>query len=69
MQGSVTVNVMYGSQSEKLPLLLVVAGNGPSLGRDWLQKIRLDWRALHHQRTPPPTKLQTILEVFKNELG
>ena len=73
VQGSVTVAVTYGSQSEKLPLL-VVAGNGPSLlGRDWLQKIRLDWRALHHLRTSPPTKLQTILdqhsEAFKDELG
>ena len=73
VQGSVTVDVTYGSQSEKLPLL-VVAGNGPSLlGRDWLQKIRLDWRALHHLRTSPPTKLQTILDqhsdVFKDELG
>ena len=43
VQGSVTVKVTYGSQQETLPLL-VVAGDGPSLlGRDWLQKLRLDW--------------------------
>ena len=47
---------------------------GPSLlGHDWLQKIRLDWQALHHLWTAPPTNLQTILdghkEVFKDELG
>lgn len=39
VQGSLTVDVTYGSQQQTLPLL-VVAGSGPSLlGRDWLQKI------------------------------
>ena len=73
VQGTLTVDVTYGSQQQTLPLL-VVAGSGPSLlGRDWLQKIRLDWQALHHLRAAPPTNLQTILDcheaVFKDELG
>ena len=73
VQGSLTVDVTYGSQQHTLPLL-VVAGTGPSLlGRDWLLKIQLDWRTLHLLRAAPPTQLQAILnrhsEVFKEELG
>ena len=73
VQGTLAVDVTYGSQQQTLPLL-VVAGSGPSLlGRDWLQKIRLDWRALNHLQTAPPTNLQAILDghsdVFKDELG
>ena len=42
--GSVSVDVEYQEQQEKLDLL-VVEGAGPTLmGRDWLHKIRLDWR-------------------------
>ena len=55
VQGSATVDVTYGSQSQKLPLL-VVAGNGPSLlGRDWIQKFSLDLQEL---KTGTPTQLQ-----------
>ena len=73
VQGSVTVKVTYGSQQETLALL-IVAGDGPSiLGRDWLQKLRLDWRALNHLRTALLSELQAILnqhkDVFKDELG
>ena len=47
LEGYITVEVSYGSQTQSLPLL-VVAGNGPSLlGRDWMMKIRLDWHSLH----------------------
>ena len=45
--GQVEVEVCYGEQRAKLPLL-VVAGEGPCLmGRDWLMEIRLDWREIH----------------------
>ena len=44
---SVSVNVCYKEQTIHLPLILV-AGSGPSLlGQDWLQHIRLNWKALH----------------------
>ena len=73
VHGCLTVDVQYKKQQQTLPLL-VVAGKGPSLlGRDWLQKIVLDWRSLHHLQAAPPTKLQAILDsrsdVFKDELG
>ena len=43
--GQVEVEVCYEEQQVKVPLL-VVKGEGPSLfGRDWLTKIRLEWRA------------------------
>ena len=41
------VQVNCGNHSAKL-LLYVVKGKGPSLivGRDWLEKIRFDWKAI-----------------------
>ena len=75
VQGSLAVDVVYGSQRETLPLL-VVSGNGPSLlGRDWLLKIRLDWQSLYCLKAAPPTvaNLQAVIDshsaVFKDELG
>ena len=70
--GTAMVSVEYRSQQEDLSLL-VVEGSGPSLlGRDWLEKIRLDWSALHSIRSQH-TVLNGILEkhsdLFKEELG
>ena len=69
--GQLTVKVRYQGQEEELPLV-VVAGDGPSLlGRDWLAKLKLEWKHIfnmHAQET-----LQDVLEphdaVFKPELG
>lgn len=52
--------------------LLVVAGQGPSLlGRDWLAKLKLDWKELY--QINQGNMLQTILDkhkaVFNDELG
>ena len=66
------VNVSFQEQSQELQLL-VVTGNGPSLlGRDWLNKIHLNWAELYHTQQSALT-LQDLLErhqtVFSSELG
>ena len=71
--GAATVHVKYQGQEEQLPLL-VVKGGGPSLmGRDWLRKIRLNWKELNHLRSPSILTLQHVLrrhaEVFQDKLG
>ena len=72
--GRMQVTVRHHDQEKQLALH-VVSGNGPSLmGRDWLQHIQLDWKAIgsiHMQHQTPA--LQEILtkhaEIFKDELG
>ena len=45
--GQMLVNVKYGRQQNQLPVC-VVKGNGPSLlGRNWLQKITLNWKSIN----------------------
>ena len=71
VRGATTVSVHYQGQTAELELV-VVAGAGPSLlGRDWLQKIRLDWQSLNQIR--PAENLQHLLkrhaEIFSDELG
>ena len=61
----------YQGQTAELELV-VVAGAGPSLlGRNRLQKIRLDWQSLNQIR--PAENLQHLLkrhaEIFSDELG
>ena len=54
---------------------MVVRGSGPTLlGRDWLQKITLDWKGIHQVQTADPTgMLNDVLNrhanVFKPGLG
>ena len=70
--GQLNVRVQYGEQTASL-VLVVVAGNGPSLfGRNWLKYIRLDWgriASVQHK----PNSLQTLLQkhksLFNEELG
>ena len=62
--------VSYDQQSVTLPLL-VIAGAGASLmGRNWLEKITLNWRSIHKINFD---QLQAVLtqysEVFKPDLG
>ena len=74
VRGQMMVQVRYGSQERTLPLT-VVAGNGPTLlGRDWLSKVRLDWRtigltALEHGQHKLQDILQQYDEVFRDEMG
>ena len=62
--------VTYGSQTKTLTLY-IVPGNGPMLlGREWLQHIRLDWKAIALVTKDP---LQQLLnkhaELFDDTLG
>ena len=53
--GAITVDVQYHKQSATLSLV-VVRGSGPTLlGRDWLQKITLNWKGIHQVQTADPT--------------
>ena len=68
--GVMNATVCYEQQTVTLPLL-VVAGVGASLlGRNWLKKIALNWKAIHNVNMD---QLQTILnqysEVFKPGVG
>ena len=60
----------YSTTIATLPLL-VVATEGPSLlGRNWLEKLRLDWRQLNYfSNNRVNTVLQRHTQVFKEELG
>ena len=68
------VQVNCGNHSAKL-LLYVVRGKGPSLvGRDWLEKIRFEWKAIGLATVQCTTStvgaaLDNHAEVFKDELG
>ena len=71
--GTLNVRVRYGDQKQKL-VLVVVAGNGPSLlGRNWLKYIRLDWSSIFAVRTARKKTLDSLLKqhesLFTDELG
>ena len=70
VMGQTEVEVFYEEQRVKLPLL-VVKGEGPSLfGRDWLTKIRLDWRAINAVKCRTLTSLlESYSSVFESGLG
>ena len=68
--GSVEVDVAYQGQTTQLPLV-VVKGGGPTLmGRNWLNKIVLNWNEIHYT---PSVGLQDLLgkyqDVFQGKLG
>ena len=75
------VNVKYGRQQNQLPVY-VVKGNRPSLlGRNWLQKITLNWKRasvsdsqatrslIDNWKQKVEAILDTHKNVFKDELG
>lgn len=68
--GCLDSEVVYKSQTVRLPLI-IVDGNRPSLlGRNWLEHIVLDWHEICHVSCTP---LQSVLdkhqEVFQKGLG
>ena len=70
VEGQRVVEVRYGEQVAKVPLI-VVAGQGPSLfGRNWLEKIKLDWATIGKvERSPLDGLLDEFEELFRPELG
>ena len=68
--GQCMVEVRYGEQTCQAPLV-VVAGHGPSLfGRNWLEKIRLEWGSIQSITTTPVEELlHEYAEVFSSDLG
>ena len=69
--GEAVVQVQYQRQQEDLNLI-VVEGNGPSLiGRDWLQRIKLNWADIRsvHANTSLEQVLTEHSSLFKDELG
>lgn len=81
VMGQVTLSVKYGSQKHDL-VALVVDGHRPNLlGRDWLAKIRLNWKELFRVEQIPlsscssekPARLKALQEkysgVFQPGLG
>ena len=65
--GSLTVEVQHNARKMNLPLL-VIEGNGPNLlGRDWLEKLRIDWRSIHHVTGTEADR--EFSEVFQEGLG
>ena len=65
------VEITYKSQVVIMPLV-VVRGQGPSLfGRNWLQKIKLDWKNIKNisQNTALDSVLQKHSRLFREGLG
>ena len=75
MSGQVEMLVNYGNQEAVLPLL-VIKRKGPKLiGKNWLQKIRINWKNLFQLMEDRGTsaKVGELIEknkdVFVEELG
>ena len=70
--GRAVVRVRCGGQVEDLGLV-VVEGSGPSLlGRDCLERLRLDWgevRKLHASSDTLKSLLAKHVDLFRDELG
>lgn len=69
-KGVVEVVVNYYNQNYRLPLL-VLSEKGPNLvGRDWLEKVRLDWLNVRRSAQPGLGEvLNKYDHLFKEELG
>ena len=65
------VNVRKDEAQVTLPLLVVKGGDTTLLGRDWLQKLKLDWKNIFKLHST--LSLQQVLDchksVFTDELG
>ena len=71
--GRAVVTVRCGREEVGELGLVVVGGKGPSLlGRDWLGRLRLDWREVR-MLNATPNSLEAVLskhsDLFRDELG
>ena len=63
---SATVQVGYESQTVHVLPLIVVKGDGATLlGRNWLHKIKLNWRKIQQVHKPRHSLLEQYSEVFR----
>ena len=71
--GRAVVRVRYGGKEERELGLVVVSGTGPSLlGRDWLHRLRLDWREIRMLNATSDTLEAELVKhsnLFRDELG
>ena len=69
-EGVITVAVKMNRQRAKLTLYVVKGALPPLFGREWLRKIRIDWREIKMiSKETLDGVLQKHKEVFKTELG
>ena len=70
IMGTYDVQVGYKCQSQTLPLV-VVQGHGPSLlGRNWLEKIKIDWNCIYSvQEQSLSPLINKYNSLFSNSLG
>ena len=62
--GGLDVDVLYRDQIAKLPLL-VIEGSGPNLfGRDWLARLKLDWKAIYVVNSHPVEPYLGLLKYY-----
>ena len=65
LEGSLEVKVAHEGKEFTLPLL-VVKGKGPALlGRNWLEKVRLNWPMIK-QSVPMNLELETVVQSYSH---
>ncbi|KAL0151789.1 hypothetical protein M9458_052940 [Cirrhinus mrigala] len=70
--GELKVPVAYEGQQWSLPLVVVEGDKPPLLGRNWLQKISLNWKEIFSLRYVSPvsvTSLSDVLEKHRELFG
>ena len=65
VHGYFQANVKYESQVHTLKLYIVDGGNTALLGRDWLEKIKMNWQNVHFVRSLQSS--QSTLEDLKTK--
>ena len=75
VRGYLPVDVKYETQSYKLALYIVDSGNATLLGRNWLQRIKINWQNVHLIRSTKRTSitLDTLktryADLYNEKLG
>ena len=71
--GEVQVAVSYGEQKGNYTLYVVKSNNSCLLGRNWLKRIRLDWKRIASLVMKEGHQLESLFKkykfVFKEDLG